>query len=454
MTWPSIIKTRDPEVIELAAKSWEFDGNFQFTDATLSISRSQVCGDEDKEIEIRDLPVFPLRYARDYDKQALRQRGEIFWSCRHSRYISYSGIVRALLTDLNNLLIYVLQQDGRFMVDAAMHREMFPDATILGDHDRLSDNLGKKAMARNNPPGGDFVLLLPPTLHGFDVQAQKWSVLSVSNIKPVIWHKHAFDDLIMDDETKKLLKAMVSNRITSEKTQTDIAERKQSGLALLFHGGPGTGKTFAAESIAELIEKPLYRINVANLGVNAAELQSHMRGIVNLRKAWDCVFLLEDADLILEERSRVDLSRNAMVMAFMRFMDELEGILILTSTRVGIVDEAFQSRINLAIHFEKLTPMQRRVIWRKLLLDIERDGAADYKLLECDVNDLAELKINGRQIRNIVSGAQKLASFKKTRLSYDLLQTFFVSSDQFSKYIQDTMGSSDDQIARSKGYRS
>lgn len=321
------------------------------------------------------------------------------------------------------------------MVDDAMHRRMFPDATILKDHGRLSENLGNEAMARNIPPGEDFVLLLPPTMHGFDMQAHKWLVLSVSNIKPVVWHKQAFDDLLIDGKTKNLLKAMVSNRITGETTQIlDIAEGKQSGLTLLFHGSPGTGKTFTAESIAELIEKPLYQINVVDFGVSAAELQNHTRELVKLRKAWDCVFLLDDADLVLGGGTASDLSGNAMVIAFMRFMDELEGILLLTTNRVGAVGEAFQSRINLTIHFTKLTSIQLKLVWGKLLLDIKQDGASDDGLLR-HLDELASFNMNGRQIRNVVSGAQKLASFKKTHLSYDLLRAVLASSGQFCKYI-------------------
>ena len=41
---------------------------------------------------------------------------------------------------------------------------------------------------------------------------------------------------------------------------TDFMDGKGEGLIVLLHGGPGTGKTLTAESIAELVERPLYRV--------------------------------------------------------------------------------------------------------------------------------------------------------------------------------------------------
>lgn len=51
----------------------------------------------------------------------------------------------------------------------------------------------------------------------------------------------------------------------STKMSSDIMEGKGNGLILLLHGGPGTGKTLTAESVAELAKKPLYRVTCGDM---------------------------------------------------------------------------------------------------------------------------------------------------------------------------------------------
>lgn len=83
--------------------------------------------------------------------------------------------------------------------------------------------------------------------------------LDVDRIADVSWNKDAFKHLVADDETKELVQALVAHRLASEQN-TDLIEGKGNGLIMLLHGGPGTGKTFTAESVAEMAEKPLYPV--------------------------------------------------------------------------------------------------------------------------------------------------------------------------------------------------
>ena len=61
-----------------------------------------------------------------------------------------------------------------------------------------------------------------------------------------------------------------------------------------------------------------------------------------------CVALLDEGDVFLEQRTLTDLDRNALASVFLRVLEYYEGILILTSNRVGTFDEAFKSRIQLS----------------------------------------------------------------------------------------------------------
>jgi AAA+ superfamily predicted ATPase len=187
--------------------------------------------------------------------------------------------------------------------------------------------------------------------------------LDVDRISDVVWNKNAFDNLIADDETKELVQALIEERLASERS-TDIISGKGNGLIMLLHGGPGTGKTFTAKSVAEMAEKPLYNVTCRDIGTQPEEVEQYLESVLHLGKVWDCVVLLDEADVFLEERSLQDLQRNALVSVFLRALEYYDGILILTSNRVATFDEAFKSRIQLALHYKPLKKAHRLRIWK------------------------------------------------------------------------------------------
>ena len=101
-------------------------------------------------------------------------------------------------------------------------------------------------------------------------------------------------------------------------------------------------------------EKPLYRVTCGDVGTKAEAVEKYLESVFHLGKMWGCVVLLDEADVFLEQRDLQDLDRNALVSVFLRVLEYYEGILILTSNRVGTFDEAFRSRIQLALHYPTL----------------------------------------------------------------------------------------------------
>jgi len=152
-----------------------------------------------------------------------------------------------------------------------------------------------------------------------------------------VWNKEAFKSLVLDRKTKGLIEALISNQLEAEKS-TDLISGKGNGLILLLHGGPGTGKTLTAESVAEIAEKPLYPVTCGDIGTNPQEVETYLESVLNLGKTWECVVLLDEADVFLEQRSLADLQRNALVSVFLRVLEYYDGILVLTSNRVGKSD--------------------------------------------------------------------------------------------------------------------
>ena len=111
--------------------------------------------------------------------------------------------------------------------------------------------------------------------------------LSVDRISDVVWNKKAFDDLVVNSKTKELVKALVTSRVTAEES-TDIIQGKGNGLIILLHGGPGTGKTFTAEGVAEMAEKPLYRVTCGDVGTKPEAVEKYLESVLHLGNIWDC----------------------------------------------------------------------------------------------------------------------------------------------------------------------
>ena len=270
-----------------------------------------------------------------------------------------------------------------------------------------------------------------------------------------MWNKKAFESLVVENETKELIQALVTNQLKAEQS-TDLISGKGNGLIILLHGGPGTGKTFTAESVAELAEKPLYRVTCGDIGTKPEAVEKYLESVLYLGKIWDCVVLLDEADVFLEQRSLADLSRNALVSVFLRVLEYYDGILILTSNRVGTFDEAFKSRIQLALHYENLTVSQRSKIWKNFINQLRHMGEQniDFDDVECYITELAGQQMNGREIRNAITIARQLAQFKGQALSYSHLKHVTGVAGKFDKYLKDVrVGATDDQIMRDDGIR-
>ncbi|KAG9854832.1 P-loop containing nucleoside triphosphate hydrolase protein, partial [Aureobasidium melanogenum] len=425
----------EPRVCNLECESWTFDGVFRRKVEPMRVVWPS--GSSLDAISIVALEAFPLRFGGDELKQRLKQRGQMLWSCRFRKYVTYEESSSAPDAQTTNL---------RFMVDMSTYKTLHPtpanaphDPTSTGGH-----GIDQAAMKAEEPPGDNFLLTLPAKVPGFGFHNKRWVDLSVGNIKEVSWDKNAFQKLVMNGQKKDLLEALVvAQGDRSHNKVRDVIEGKSNGLILLLHGPPGTGKTLTAESVAERAQKPLYRVTCGDIGTHPEEIESYLESVLSIGKTWDCVVLLDEADIFLEERSPSDLKRNALVSIFLRVLEYYDGILILTTNRVGTFDEAFKSRIQLAVHYPSLQRLDRARIW-KIILDSIKDKG--------DVSDdnifaLADYPLNGRQIRNTIKTASQQAFYLKSRLTLGHLQTAIDVANEFEDYICRARGQTDEERA-------
>ena len=271
------------------------------------------------------------------------------------------------------------------MIDIKTHTRMHPNAGYSagwrGPGCTITDSAEFDTWPTKVPASATLAdevsLLLQYKVSGFEMESKKWVKLNIMQTERVLWNKKAFNRLVLDQQSKELIRALVSVHLGSKITG-DIIAGKGNGLIILLHGSPGVGKTLTAESVAELAEKPLYRVTCGDIGNKPDEVEKYLRMVLYLGKIWDCVLLMDEADVFLEERTMADLQRNSLVSVFLRILESYDGILILTSNRVGTFDEAFKSRIQVALHYKPLNRKSRKQIWQNFFEMIrEQDDDVD-----------------------------------------------------------------------------
>jgi SpoVK/Ycf46/Vps4 family AAA+-type ATPase len=134
----------------------------------------------------------------------------------------------------------------------------------------------------------------------------------------------------------------------------------------------------------------------------------------------------------------------------------ITGILILTTNRVGTFDEAFKSRIQLSLHYQRLTEAQRVTIWDNFFERLETidEESVNVDDLRRNVRELAKYDMNGRQIRNALTTARQLAQFEGDMMDFRHLKHAIKVSAKFDQYLKNVKhGATDDDIAREEGVR-
>jgi len=132
------------------------------------------------------------------------------------------------------------------------------------------------------------------------------------------------------------------------------------------------------------------------------------------------------------------------------------GILILTSNRVATFDEAFKSRIQIALHYDKLSQSARRKIWENFF-DYLKSSEVDninYDDVLKNLHKLEKFDMNGREIRNAITTGRQLAMYKKKSMDFLCLQHAIKVSGKFNEYLRTVNeGMTGDEVAREERLR-
>jgi AAA+ superfamily predicted ATPase len=198
---------------------------------------------------------------------------------------------------------------------------------------------------------------------------------------------------------------------------SDFVKNKGEGRIFLLHGPPGVGKTCTAECVAELARRPLLALTSGDIGtsMHSAAVERQLSYFLSLGERFGALVLVDEADVYLEARRTRDLVRNGLVSVFLRALEYYRGVLFLTTNRVAAFDDAFTSRIHVALHYRALRDADRLPIWTAAFERLERDSAGRCyvppaaRRFALESKEVRALKWNGREIRNALQTAVALA---------------------------------------------
>ncbi|PYH79003.1 hypothetical protein BO82DRAFT_404665 [Aspergillus uvarum CBS 121591] len=196
-------------------------------------------------------------------------------------------------------------------------------------------------------------------------------------------------------------------------------------------------------------------VTCGDIGTNADEVEKYLESVLLIGTIWGCVVLLDEADVVLEERRETDLQQNALVSVFLRVLEYYDGILILTSNRIGTFDSAFKSRFQFAGHYPALNEQGRFEIWLNFINGLSKTNPENLiDDLKGYLPELAARALNGQKIRNMVRTALQLAHFRQTTLTYEHIQQVIDVPEGFKRHVKSTRGYSDLDWTRDRGIRS
>ena len=180
------------------------------------------------------------------------------------------------------------------------------------------------------------------------------------------------------------------------------------GISALFAGASGTGKTMAAEVLANELNLDLYQIDLSALvSKYIGETEKNLRRVFDAAEEGGAILLFDEADALFGKRSEVNDSHdryaNIEVSYLLQRMESYRGLAILTTNMKESLDTAFLRRLRFVVQFPFPDAAQRAEIWRRVF-------PADTPLHALNHAGLSRLDVAGGNIRNMALNAAFLAA--------------------------------------------
>lgn len=108
--------------------------------------------------------------------------------------------------------------------------------------------------------------------------------------------------------------------------------------------------------------------------------------------------------------------------------------MFLTTNLERRIDPAFQSRIHISLEYPPLSLESRRMVWGNFLENL----SIKHNISATELNKLAHMNVNGRQVKNLLKTAQLLARRKDSALKYEHISTVLDVTQHLHNTSQET----------------
>lgn len=191
------------------------------------------------------------------------------------------------------------------------------------------------------------------------------------------------------------------------------------GISALFAGDSGTGKTMAAEVIANDLHLNLYRIDLsAVVSKYIGETEKNLRRLFDAAENGGAILFFDEADALFGKRSEVkdshDRYANIEINYLLQRMEAYRGLAILATNMKSALDTAFMRRLRFIVRFSFPGVAERKAIWQRVFPEDMPKNALDYERL-------ARLNITGGTIHSIALNAAFLAARANSALTMTLI---------------------------------
>jgi SpoVK/Ycf46/Vps4 family AAA+-type ATPase len=180
------------------------------------------------------------------------------------------------------------------------------------------------------------------------------------------------------------------------------------GISALFAGESGTGKTMAAEVLANDLHLNLYRIDLsAVVNKYIGETEKNLRRVFDSAERGGAILFFDEADALFGKRSEVkdshDRYANIEINYLLQRMEAFSGLAILATNMKSALDTAFMRRLRFIVNLPFPSAKERKLIWQKAL-------PPQTPTKDLDFDRLARLIISGGNIHSIALNAAFMAA--------------------------------------------
>jgi SpoVK/Ycf46/Vps4 family AAA+-type ATPase len=267
--------------------------------------------------------------------------------------------------------------------------------------------------------------------HEQTVDQQLWQTcrdltrVSLDSLAQRLEPKATWDDLVLPDEPMGLMRQIASQIRDRHKVYDEWGFARTMnrgfGISALFSGESGTGKTMAAEVIANDLQLNLYRIDLsAVVSKYIGETEKNLRRLFDAAERGGAILFFDEADALFGKRSEVkdshDRYANIEINYLLQRMEAFSGLAILATNMKSALDTAFARRLRFVVNLPYPGIKERKLIWQRAL-------PVETPTKDLDFERLARLSLSGGNIQSIALNAAFMAASNGQTVTMPILMS-------------------------------